>query len=86
MFWETKLAYIFLQPVFFFYFGKWNFLALSIQNFRREFSEFKKIKETALKKFLIFEKMELSSLKLKKNSYISSGKLQSLKNKQKDLL
>ena len=85
MFWETKLAYIFLQPVFFL-FWKWNFLALRIQNFRREFSEFKKIKETALKKFLIFEKMELSSLKLKKNSYISSGKLQSLKNKQKDLL
>ena len=86
MFWETKLAYIFLQPVFFL-FWEMELSSPKYTKFQEKiFWVQKNKKKTALKKFLIFEKMELSSLKLKKNSYISSGKLQSLKNKQKNLL
>ena len=36
-----RLSYIFLKK-FFLYFGKWNFLALRLKNFRRELSELKK--------------------------------------------
>ena len=38
-------------------------------------------KKLTLKEFLEFREIELSSLKLKKSSYISGGNLQSLKDK-----
>ena len=53
---------------FFLYFGKWNFLALTVKNFlyfRKELSGLEKLKKITLKKFLIFWEMELSSLKIK---------------------
>ena len=53
----------------FLYFRKWNFLAPSLKSilyFRRELSKFKKLKKPTLKKFLIFQGMELLSSKVKK--------------------
>ena len=39
--WEIKFSYIFSNR-FFLYYGKWNFQALGLKNFRRELSELQK--------------------------------------------
>ena len=60
IFFRKKNLIIFSQKKFFLYFGKDNFLATSLKNFRRELSEIQKEKNNTLKKFLLFQKMELS--------------------------
>ena len=70
----------FSQNMFFLHFGKWNFLLFSMKRFScKRFAalrieKFRKIKKNPLWKNAIFWEMELSSHKLKKNSYISGGK------------
>ena len=79
-----ELSYIFFYfgKMELLYFRKWNFLASSLKNFRRELSKLKEYKKINLKNFLIFQEIELFSTKLRKNYYISGWNLQSLK-KQK---
>ena len=66
--------------MFFLHFGKWNFLLFSMKRFSCErfaalrIKKFRKIKKNPLWKNVIFWEMELSSHKLKKNSYFSGGK------------
>ena len=52
--------------------------------FRKELSEIEKRKKPALKKFLIFQEMEISSLKLKKLLYFRTELTKP--EKQKNLL
>ena len=42
---KIKKFLIFSQKKIFLYFGKWNFLGLRFKNFRREYSELKKLKK-----------------------------------------
>ena len=84
IFQKMELSYIFFYfgKMELLYFRKWNFLASSLKNFRRELSKLKEYKKINLKNFLIFQEIELFSTKLRKNYYISGWNLQSLK-KQK---
>ena len=64
----------------FLYFWKWSILSSYFSHISGEnFLSLKNKKEPTLKKVLIFQEMELSSLKLKIFFYISGQNLQSLK-------
>ena len=45
------------------YFGKWNFLAPRLNNFRRELSELEKLKKITLKIFIMFFPKKLKKIK-----------------------
>ena len=66
---ELSSSYIF-PKIKFLYFRKWKLLK-TLLTFQEGTSRAQKIKKFTLKKFSLFEKMELSRRKLKKNSYIS---------------
>ena len=66
---ELSSSYIF-PKIKFLYFRKWKPLK-TLLTFQEGTSRAQKIKKFTLKKFSLFEKMELSRRKLKKHSYIS---------------
>ena len=71
---ELSSSYIF-PKIKFLYFRKWKPLK-TLLTFQEGTSRAQKIKKFTLKKFSLFEKMELSRRKLKKNSYISGRNFQ----------